>query len=121
MKFLFERLKELKQMETLKVVDPKDADCVTPRQTAHDAHLRPYDELNKKIEVGLSDKFMIRLRYHVECGNQMFESVTNQFFKLQEQEAEQTTATGSNSTLEWQLADIRKAVSRMQVDFCCTK
>lgn len=53
MKFLFEKLKELKQMGILQVVDLKDADSVTPRQTAHDAHVRPYDELNKKIEVSL--------------------------------------------------------------------
>lgn len=61
MKFLFERLKELKQMGILQVVDLKAADSVKPRETAHDDHS---DELNKKIEVNLSwksHKFMSRL------------------------------------------------------------
>lgn len=49
-----------------------------------------------------------------QCGNQLLESLT--FFELQEQQAEQIPAAGSN-TLEWQLADIRKAVGRMQVGF----
>lgn len=37
-------------------------------------------------------------------------------FELQERQAEQITTAGS-STLEWQLADVRKAVSRTQVRF----
>lgn len=61
MKFLFERLKELKQVGIQQVMNLKDADNVGPRQTAHDAPWRSYDELDKKIEVSLSDKFISKL------------------------------------------------------------
>lgn len=46
----------------------------------------------------------------------VIESVTHQFFELQEHHAEQITAAGSTNNLESQLADLRKAVSLIQVE-----
>jgi hypothetical protein len=81
MRYLFERLKELKQMGVPLTVDIEDADGGKQRQAAHEVQQRPaHDELNKKLEVNLSWYLVNSCPdyvYHIGTSDRQFESLTS--------------------------------------------
>uniref|UniRef100_A0A7I4E381 PTC1-like winged helix-turn-helix domain-containing protein n=1 Tax=Physcomitrium patens TaxID=3218 RepID=A0A7I4E381_PHYPA len=82
---------KLKELKHMEVLRTEETNDVgvKPYETGHVVGLRTYDDSDKKIS------------------------------EEQEEQHEKTTTAAGSTTLEWQLADIRKEVNRMQSDVQC--